>query len=166
MTSDDERSVHSKDDDCSYDSDANDLLNSIHQHSSRHQQRRCGKSKIRGPTFTAVESLLVAQAYVKASKNSTTGAKQKLNHFQLQIEAAYNLLKENQERWEKHEMEKPVHMRSSSLFFHAEPYPKRSGGSLYQHFKKKIAPAVMKFMGLVKQVSSSTRIFVVLASSY
>jgi len=105
----------------------------------------------RGPMFTAVEDLLVAKAYIKASENAITGNKQKLAMFYTHLGIVYDALKKEQEEEVKRETEKPSHLRVPQLVA-LVVYPERTGSSIYQHFNKKILPSVIKYMGIVRQV--------------
>jgi len=104
-----------------------------------------------GPMFTAIEDLLVAKAYIKASENAITGNKQKLVMFYTHLGIVYDALKKEQEEEEKREAEKPSHLRVPQLVA-LVVYPEWTGSSIYQHFNKNNSPSVIKYMGVVRHV--------------
>ncbi len=111
----------------------------------------------RGPQFTAMEELMVSKAYIKASEDSIHGSKQKIALFKAQILIAYNEIKKEQEEEDAREAAKPSHLKpagggaSVSTIY----YPERTSSSIHQHFTKKISPAVIKYMAIVKHVRLS-----------
>jgi len=115
--------------------------------------RQCSSLQGCRPMFTAVEDLFVAQAYIKASENLITGKKQKLAVFYVQFATVYAVVKKEQEEEAKHEAEKPSHLWVQQLVA-LVTYPEWSGSAIYQHFNKKTLPSVIKYMGIVRQVSN------------
>jgi len=81
------------------------------------------------------------------------GNKQKLAVFYVQLATVYVVVKKEQEEEEKHEAEKPSHLQVPQLVA-IVTYLEWSGSAIYQHFNKKILPSVIKYMGIVRQVSN------------
>ena len=112
----------------------------------------------RGSTYTATEDLMVAKAYIRASEDRVKGSKQKIQLFKAKLAATYHLVKKEQEAFEKQDAERPNHLRifgNNVEVRQLEPYPNRTGNSIYQHFKSKIQPDVVKFISVKNQVSKS-----------
>jgi len=66
---------------------------------------------------------------------------------------AYNSIKCQQEEDNATEASKPLHLKPNSGGCPGMKvsYPEHSGSSIFQHFSCKISPAVIKFMGIIKQ---------------
>jgi len=113
--------------------------------------RKTSRSK-RGPQFTAMEELMVCKAFIKASKDSIHGSKQKIALFQAQLLIAYNGIKKDQEEDDARDAAKPSHLKPAGCSVATVAYPERTGSSIHQLFTKKISPSVIKYMAVVKQV--------------
>jgi len=120
----------------------------------------------RRPQFTAMEDLMVCKAYIKASKDSIHGSKQKISLFQSQLIIVYNSIKHQQEEDDAMEASKPLHLKPNGGGCPGikVSYPEHSGSSIFQHFSHKISPAVIKFMGIMKQVIFHFAIYMILFS--
>lgn len=113
----------------------------------------------RGFSYTATEDLMVAKAYIRATEDSINGSKQKLTLFKAKLASTYRLIKKEQEQFERVDSQKPSHLRvfqnaTGTTSRGPEPYPARTGSSIYQHFKGKIQPEVIKFISVRNQVSN------------
>jgi len=133
------------------DSEATNAVSKVPLEGNGMKQQRTSQQH-RGPMFTAIEDLLVAKTYIKASENAIIGNKQKLAVFYMQLATLYGTVKKEQEEEEKQEAEKPSHLRVPQLISQVT-YPNWTGSSIYQHFNKKILVAVIKYMGVVWHVS-------------
>jgi len=103
--------------------------------------------------FTAMEELMICKAYIKASKDSIHGSKQKIVLFKVQLLMAYNGIKREQEEEDACNAAKPLHLKPSGCSITAVLYPECTASSIHQHITKKVSPAVIKYMSVVKQVS-------------
>jgi len=117
------------------------------------QKGKANRSK-RGPQFTAMEELMVCKAYIKASEDSIHGSKQKIALFRTQLLIAYNAIKKDQEEDDARNAAKPSHLipGGCNVSVATVAYPECTGSSLHQLFSKKISPAVIKYMAVVRQV--------------
>ena len=111
----------------------------------------------RGSSYTATEDLMVAKTYIRASEDRIKGSKQKVSLFKAKLAATYVLVKQETEAFERQDAQRPNHLRvfanNTNEGRPLEPYPTRTGNSIYQHFKSKIQPDVVKFISVKNQVS-------------
>jgi len=87
-----------------------------------------------------MEELMVCKAYIKASKDSIHGSKQKFVLFRTQLRMAYNCIKRDQEEEDACDTANPLHLKPSGCSLTAILYPEHTGSSIHQHFKKRYRP--------------------------
>ena len=100
---------------------------------------------------------MVAKAFIRASEDRINGSKQKLALFKSKLASMYILVKREQEQFEEQDAQRPSHLRTfvnDGGRLPLETYPSRTGNSIYQHFKGKIQPDVIKFISIRNQVST------------
>jgi len=91
--------------------------------------------------------------YIKASKNSNHGSKQKIVLFKVQLLMPNNgISKREQEEEDACNAAKLSHLKPSGCSITAVLYQECTASSIHQHFTKKISPAIIKYIFMVKQV--------------
>jgi len=70
----------------------------------------------------------------------------------MQLLIAYNGIKKDQEEDDACDAAKPLHPKPAGCSIATVAYPEHTGSSIHQLFTKKISPAVIKYMAVVKQV--------------
>jgi len=80
------------------------------------------------------------------------GSKQKIVLFKTQLLIVYNGIKKDQEEDDARNAAKPSHLKPARCSVAIVTYLECTGSSVHQLFTKKISPAVIKYMAVVKQV--------------
>jgi len=85
------------------DTDDNEGTNAVSKvpHEGNGMKQQCTSQHHHGLLFTAIEDLLDAKMYIKASENAIIGNKQKLAAFCMQLATIYSAVKKEQEEEEK-----------------------------------------------------------------
>lgn len=113
----------------------------------------------RAETYTHSEHLLASKAWVLASLDSKRGSKQKNSEFEAKLEKRYNDLRRDQEKEDAKQRQSNERIGLVRAGKSSQPvvvsYPFRTGSSVHQQFKKKIAPAVMKWQSILKVTSDN-----------
>jgi hypothetical protein len=152
MARDEEEKREERED--SDDDDVDSALASKVAASSSMKERNMQKAPRHGKTYTACENLMVAKAFIAASVDPERGAKQKGDDFQKLIGEKYNALKKEQEQFDANQRASNVHVGLVSQGKKQRPvviaYPDRTGSSVFQQFTKKISPAVIKWMSILR----------------
>jgi len=81
-----------------------------------------------GPQLTAIKELMFCIAYIKASKYSIHGSKQRITLFKVQLQITYNGIKKDQvEQEDAYEAEKPSHLKPAGCTVSMVPYSECKG---------------------------------------
>jgi hypothetical protein len=119
-------------------------------------KERPKKKPIRGKGYTTTENLMASKAWIAASCDEINGSKQNVSDFHDAVGEKYKKIKEEQEACDANQR-----ASNARLGMVAAPgknptivqYPYGSGSSVVQHFQKKIAPDVVKWMGVIEITS-------------
>ena len=116
--------------------------------------------------FTDIEDLLCVQAYYRVLEDSINGTKQKATVFCKKIEDYYKQLVLNQLEYDKKVIVSDPVLSDDKKKVELEKlqskYPMRTRTSLQQRASKKIIPATIKFMSILKAVSIQVPQFILL----
>jgi hypothetical protein len=81
------------------------------------------------------------------------GSEQKVGLFKAKLASTYIIIKREQEAFEQKDAQRPNHLcifNNNNKGRPLQPYPPRTAISIYQNFKVKIQPDIMKFISMLQ----------------